>query len=246
MPASGATLSVLIPAFNEADRIGAVVQSIRRPHAEVIVIDGGSSDSTRARAEEAGAQVLAWSTGRGAQLRAGAERARGEVLLFLHADTQLPVDYVDDVRAALDDPDVVAGAFSLRIDSPKRSLRFIEKGIAWRSRVRSMPYGDQAVFVRRRMLEKIGGVPAIPAMEDYEMMRRLRRIGRIGIIDTPVVTSARRWEQRGVWRTTLVNQWCVVAYRLGVSPGTIARWRRGTVSHNEPSADARQGIHHVG
>jgi len=120
---------------------------------------------------------------------------------------------------------VVAGAFRLLIDAEGGSFRLIEKLVNVRSRVHQMPYGDQAIFVSAHFLQESGGFPDLPIMEDYALIRRLRRMGRIEIAPATVVTSARRWLEGGIWRTTFRNQICIAAYRLGVSPARIARCR---------------------
>jgi rSAM/selenodomain-associated transferase 2 len=219
-------LTIIIPARDEADRLGAVLTRLAStPELQVVVVDGQSVDRTSEIARDAGAVVIPSPPGRGRQMNAGAEVADGEVLLFLHADTLLPDDFTEHVHMVLARPGVVAGAFELRIDAPHRSLRVVERLVRWRSRRRQMPYGDQAIFMRAETFREVGGFPPLPVMEDYEMMRRLRRLGRIGMAPAAVLTSARRWLACGIWRTTLQNQLCVVAYHLGVPPERIARWR---------------------
>ncbi|MCH7885528.1 MAG: TIGR04283 family arsenosugar biosynthesis glycosyltransferase [Planctomycetes bacterium] len=219
-------LSVIIPTFNEERTIGHTLDRVRGGSAwEVIVVDGRSTDRTREIARAYGATVVESPPGRGRQLAVGASIATGDTLLFLHADTSLPSGFDDYVFGALDQPGVCAGAFRLLIDGEGRSFRLIEKMVNFRSRARQMPYGDQAIFVRARVLHEAGGFPDLPIMEDYVLIRRLQRIGRVVIAPATVVTSARRWIDHGVWRTTLRNQVCIAAYRLGVSPARIARWR---------------------
>ena len=120
---------------------------------------------------------------------------------------------------------MVAGAFTLRIGSANIALRLIEKCAGWRSRFLQMPYGDQAIFLKTETFRSVGGFPDIPVMEDFEIIRRLRRLGKIRIVDAPAITSARRWHDQGAWRTTLINQCCIGAYLMGVSPARISRWR---------------------
>ena len=219
-------LSVIIPTFNEERTIGHTLDRVRGGSTwEVIVVDGRSMDRTREIARAHGATVVESPPGRAHQLTAGASFATGDTLLFLHADTSLPSGFDDYIFRALDKPGVSAGAFRLLIDAEGRSFRLIERMVNFRSRVRQMPYGDQAIFVRANVFHEAGGFPHLPIMEDYVLIRRLRRIGRIEIAPATVVTSARRWIKHGVWRTTLLNQICLAAYRLGVPPARIARLR---------------------
>lgn len=194
---------------------------------EVIVVDGGSEDGTVQLAQSLGVKVRSLKVAsRARQMNAGAKVATGDILLFLHADTRLPTGFDVMVRKALQQPSSVAGAFELGIDAPLRSLRLIEKGVNWRSRVLSMPYGDQGIFLKTRLFHDIGGFPNLPIMEDFELMRRLRRLGHIEIVPVPVLTSGRRWLQQGVIKTTLINQLVIIAYLLQVPPEQIARWYR--------------------
>ena len=221
------TLSVIIPALNEAENIGAVVEAVRRanPH-EVIVVDGGSTDATAELAAQAGAIVLSSPPGRGRQQRLGAERAQGEALIFVHADTKLPEDYLQIVAQTLSRSDVAGGAFRFQLDEPGAGYRWIERLVAWRCRLFQLPYGDQAIFVRAVDLARIGGFPDLPIMEDYELIRRLRKLGRIEVADAAAATSARRLRKLGALNAALTNMGCLAAYRLGVSAETIARRRR--------------------
>ncbi|WP_404784842.1 TIGR04283 family arsenosugar biosynthesis glycosyltransferase [Altericista sp. CCNU0014] len=212
-----AKISVIIPMLNEETNIELAIASTRSaPAVEVIAVDGGSADGTVALAKSLGATVLSTTTGRARQMNAGAKAATGEILLFLHADTRLPVGFADLVRAALaSEGAVVAGAFSLKIDGAPRLLRWIERGVNWRSRLFQLPYGDQAIFLRADTFDKAGGFPEQPIMEDFELVRRLQRSGKIAIVPEPAVTSARRWLQSGVFATTLVNQLVILGYLLG-------------------------------
>jgi rSAM/selenodomain-associated transferase 2 len=220
-------LSVIIPTLNEAENIGAVVEAVHRakPH-EVIVVDGGSTDSTAERAGRAGAIVLTSSPGRGLQQRLGAERAQGEWLVFLHADTRLPENYPQIVGRILSRPEVAGGAFRFKLDQSGLAFDWIEKLVDWRCRMFELPYGDQALFVRADVLRRIGGYPALPIMEDYELIRRLKKVGRIEVAEAEAVTSARRSLRLGALHATVSNIGCLAAYKLGVSAETIARRRR--------------------
>jgi len=234
-----ARISVIIPALDEEESIGRAVDSATAWGAlEVIVVDGGSRDRTVEIAGGRGAVVLASPAGRAVQMNAGAARAGGEILLFLHADTTLPDDYARSVREALDRPGVVAGAFELGIDGEGRRFRWVERLVGWRSRLRQMPYGDQAIFLAAEVFRELGGYPAIPIMEDVELIRRLRPRGRIQINPGRVRTSARRWAKHGVWKATLINQLCSFAYAIGIPAARIAGWRR---PHGADRAESRPG-----
>ena len=228
-------LSVIIPTFNEERTIGHTLDRVRGGSAwEVIVVDGQSTDRTCEIARVHGAMVVQSSPGRGRQLAVGASIATGDTLLFLHADTLLPLGFDDYIFRVLDRPGVCAGAFRLLIDSEGWPFRLIERMVNFRSRVRQMPYGDQAIFVRANVFHEAGGFPDLPIMEDYALIRRLRRIGRIEIAPATVLTSARRWTKHGVWRTTLLNQVCIAAYWLGVPASRIARWRERFCHRERP------------
>ncbi len=219
-------LSIVIPALNEEALISETLKRIDWvPKTEVIVVDGGSTDATRKTAGAAGARVLPSKPGRAAQMNAGAAAARGEVLLFLHADTCLPLEYGEQIEAVIVQPGVVAGAFRLGFDDPRASLRLVAAGANARSRFRQLPYGDQALFVRKDVFVESGGFRELPVMEDYEWVRRLRRIGRIGLAPGRVTSSARRWLHHGVFRTTITHQLMLWGWKLGVSPERLARWR---------------------
>ncbi|MHC5024675.1 MAG: TIGR04283 family arsenosugar biosynthesis glycosyltransferase [Planctomycetota bacterium] len=224
-------ISVVIPARDEAATIGgALAQLAGADVAEVIVADGQSVDATIALARAAGARVVTAPPGRGGQLNAGAAAATGDVLLFLHADTRLPADFARHVREILARRGTSAGAFRLRVEAPNRSLRLIERVVNWRSSVLQRPYGDQGLFVAAATFREVGGYPDQPLLEDVEIARRLRRIGRIDIAPVAIRTSARRWLACGVWRTTIQNQACLLASRLGVRPARIAAWRRRSLA----------------
>ncbi len=231
-------ISIIIPALNEAARITATLEQVcHRPHVEVIVADGGSSDQTAELARAAGATVVRCNQGRGKQMNAGAALASGEVLLFLHADTKLPDDFADQVWQALCGGNS-GGAFRLRIGGSGFLLRLVEFAANLRSRWFNLPYGDQAIFVTASVFFGLRGFQNWPLMEDYDFCRRLRKTGRITLTSASIMTSARRWQRLGVLRTTLSNLACVIAFRLGVSPVTLAGWyRRKTDTQNECRSD---------
>ena len=162
--------------------------------------------------------------GRANQMNAGAAIATGDILLFLHADTKLPHDYAGLIINTLAQPKVIAGAFELNIDSQKQSLRFIEAMVKMRSHWFSLPYGDQALFIKRSTFEKIGGFPDLPIMEDFALVKQLKRQGKIAIAPAAVTTSSRRWEKLGVWQTTIINQLIILGYYLGISPDKLRKF----------------------
>jgi uncharacterized protein len=220
-------ISVVIPALNEAVNITAAIESAFAGGAsEVIVVDGGSSDDTIAVAESAGAKALKAEPHRARQMNAGAELATGDVLLFLHADTKLPAEFGSYVERAAFSRRVAGGAFSLKIDGGGAKYRIVEAIVAFRSKWNSLPYGDQAVFVRANTFADEGGFANMAIMEDYEFVRRLKRRGRIVILPLRVNTSARRWQKLGVVRTAVLNFFIIVAYRVGVAPDRLASWYR--------------------
>ncbi|MBN2332279.1 MAG: TIGR04283 family arsenosugar biosynthesis glycosyltransferase [Deltaproteobacteria bacterium] len=220
-------LSIIIPTLNEEGTIASVLAALQDiPGQEVIVVDGGSSDRTVELVRARGGRVLPCSKGRARQLNAGAAAARGEILLFLHADTRLPQSYWGKIKETLAQPQVAAGCFSLHIDAPGIGMRFIETLVNLRTRWLQLPYGDQAFFIAADTFAMVGGFPQTPIMEDVELIRRLRRYGSIIQLPAAVVTSGRRWQRLGIIRTTLINQLVFAGYYLGIDPHRLARWYR--------------------
>ncbi len=220
-------VSVIIPTWNEAERVACTVQRALDGADEVIVADAGSEDGTVELAKGAGARVILAAGGRGAQMNAGAVLARGEFLLFLHGDTRLPEGFADAVRGTLSDPQPVAGAFELGIDAAGWRYRLMEWGVRQRTRWASVPYGDQALFLRRDTFVRLGGFAQWPLLEDYELVRRLRRRGKIRATGLAVTTSARRWRRLGVARTLVTNQRILLGHAMGVPVDRLARLYRG-------------------
>jgi rSAM/selenodomain-associated transferase 2/rSAM/selenodomain-associated transferase 1 len=220
-------ISIIIPALNEAENISNTLTNIDPSiNSEIIVVDGGSHDSTVMFARSLGAKVISGLPPKARQMNSGAEIATGDVLLFLHADTLLPKNFDEYILESLDRPGIVAGAFELSIDSPIPALKLIESLANWRSRRLRLPYGDQAIFVQSKLFQQMGGFPNIPIMEDFQLMRCLRKKGEIVTLPVSVSTSPRRWEKLGILKTTLINQLVIVAYLTGIAPDVIARWYR--------------------
>ncbi|MBI5587802.1 MAG: TIGR04283 family arsenosugar biosynthesis glycosyltransferase [Deltaproteobacteria bacterium] len=211
-------VSVIIPALNEAENLRDALSSVGPSH-EVIVADGSSADSTCSVAESLGATVVTGPAGRGQQMDAGAQASTGEVLLFLHADTRLPVGWMEDVTKAVSDG-YVAGAFSLSIGSEGLWLRAVERVANLRSRI-GLIYGDQAIFVKRESFFKAGGFNKLPLMEDVDCVKRLRKLGKVVVLEKRVTTSARRWAEGGHLKNTLKNWLTLTLYFCGVGPGRL-------------------------
>ncbi len=220
-------ISVIIPTLNEAATIETTLKNLQAPHAiEIIVVDAGSSDETAAIAIRSGVRLLETPDGRAAQLNRGAAASRGQYLLFLHADTTLPSGYPEEIIQALQKPDVIAGAFRFKTTQTGTAMRIIEWGTNLRSNLFQTPYGDQGLFLRRETFDELGGFPPLPIMEDFAFVRQLRRRGTIVTLSAPAVTSARRWQNLGVVRTTAINQLMIVGFLLGISPEKLSRFYR--------------------
>ncbi len=220
-------ISIIIPVLNEAAIIKHTLEKLHlSPEVEVIVVDGGSQDRTLAIAQEMGVKAMIILGGRSAQLNAGAEIAQGKILLFLHIDTCLPRNFIDLITQTLQQPKVIAGAFELAIEGENRSLRWIETLVKMRSHLFSLPYGDQGIFMCKQAFTNVGGFASMPIMEDFELVQRLKSYGKIAIASGSVITSGRRWQTLGVWKTTLINQLVIAGYYLGVSPSKLSRFYR--------------------
>jgi rSAM/selenodomain-associated transferase 2 len=217
------TVSIIIPTLNEAAGIAATIASLRHqaPH-EIIVADGGSTDSTRDAARAAD-RVLAAPRGRAAQMNAGAACARGEHLLFLHADCNLAAGALAAIGPALRPRGVSAGCFAMRVEAAGALYRSIDACATARVRLTGIAYGDQGLFLKRTDFERLGGFPPLRFMEDVFFSRRLRQLGRVVVLRQHIHVSPRRWQQVGVLRQTLRN-WTLTALAIaGVSPERLAR-----------------------
>jgi rSAM/selenodomain-associated transferase 2 len=218
-------ISVIVPVFNEEKSLAANLMELQRlKPEEIIVVDGGSSDRTREICQRFGVELYGCRRGRATQMNFGAQRARGDVLLFLHADTRLPRTAFDDIRAALRDRKVQGGRFDLQLDNPRPLLRLIGFMISLRSRLSKVGTGDQALFVRRGIFAELGGYPDIPLMEDVAFSRALKRRGVVACLHSRVVSSARRWEMDGICRTVLKMWTLKTLYLLGISPVRLKRY----------------------
>ena len=225
---SSSLISVVIPAINESERIANAIEYAWNFGADqVIVVDGGSTDGTCQIAAQKDCQLLSSTPGRGIQQNIGAGAADGETLLFLHADSFLPPQAYQPLQQALSNPSVVWGGFRQRIDEPGKRYRWLEKGNASRVKWRGQVYGDQGIFIRRDVFQKIGGFAEFPLMEDVHLSDKMKKIARPVLLEGPLHIDARRWKANGVIRQTIRNWTFLGLYRLGVSPERLAqRYRR--------------------
>ncbi len=215
----GLSLSVVIPALDAAASLPACLSELEGVD-ELILVDGGSADDTVRIAERAGARVVIAPKGRGGQLRAGGEAARGTWLLFLHADTQLGSGWRDEVALHLRLHPQRPACFRLRLDDPAWQARVIERGVRVRTRLLGLPYGDQGLLVPAELYARVGGYRPMPLMEDVDLVRRLPRVR---LLEADALTSAERWRRDGWMRRSARNLLCLGLYGVGLSPERIAR-----------------------
>lgn len=225
-------LSIVIPARDEAQALPlllADLRAVRAAGAEVIVVDGGSLDSTVALARLGADQVLHAPSGRARQMNAGAAAANGDYLWFVHADTRVDAPAVQRLLEVLDSAPLW-GRFDVRLSGRALALRVIGSMISLRSRLTGIATGDQGIFVERSVFARMGGYADLPLMEDIELCRRLRKRARPCCVRPPLVTSSRRWEQHGTWRTVWLMWRLRLAYYCGAEPAELARRYRGGAS----------------
>ena len=218
-------ISIIVPVFNEEKTIAATLEALLTlaPY-EVIIVDGGSADRTRELAVQFQVKVISSERGRGRQMNRGAGEASGDVLLFLHADTRLPTSALKDISVALSEPRYLGGRFDVELAGEHWLLPLVGRVISYRSRLSKVATGDQALFVRREVFERMRGFPDMPLMEDIAFCRTLKRLGDVACLRSRVVTSARRWEADGVWRT-IFRMWTIkLLYLAGVSPARLKQY----------------------
>ncbi|RMF71068.1 MAG: glycosyltransferase [Acidobacteria bacterium] len=226
--ADQALVSIVVPVLDERDSLPRCLASLsgQQPPCEVLVVDGGSTDGTRALAASTqGVRVVDAPPGRASQMNAGARAARGALLWFLHADCTAPPGAVAALRRTLADPRVALAAFRFAIDGDRPAYRLIERGVALRCRLLRLPYGDQGLALRRATFERIGGFEDVPLFEDVRLVRAARRLGRLALLPLALPTSPRRWERTGMLRLTVLHLRLALLERLGVPPARLAARR---------------------
>ena len=218
-------LSVIIPTLNASEALPACLASLRegeRLIAQRLVVDGGSVDDTAEAAERAGAEVIQAPRGRGSQLAAGAGAARGDWLLFLHADAWLEPGWADEAARFMAEETGKAGFFAFALDDAAPQARRLERIVAWRVRALALPYGDQGLLISRRLYDEAGGFRPLPLMEDVDLARRLGR-RRLRALRARAFSSSARYRRDGWLRRPARNLACLALYFLGAPPATIAR-----------------------
>ncbi len=220
------SLSIIIPTHNEAQNIANLIAKLRSENpSEIIIADGGSTDKTAQIAARAGANVIETRGSRSHQMNEAAKTATGAYLLFLHADTTPPDNFPRIISEALSRANVAAGAFAFKLDHLLPAAPLIEALVALRCKLFRKPYGDQGLFLRKTLFEKVNGFPNQRCLEDLAITKRLQRFGTIVTVPAPAVTSSRRWRKGGVVRTFIRHQFMLGAYTLRVPASWIAKLR---------------------
>jgi rSAM/selenodomain-associated transferase 2 len=222
---------IIIPVLNEEKNIENTLTAILRHQdsevMEIIVVDGGSQDQTVVKSQTMGVKVIiSPHTGRATQMNLGAEKATGDILLFLHGDTIIPDNFPKIMTEILAEDAIIAGAFLLQIDSQQLSLKLIEKMANLRAKMLALPYGDQGIFLSKNIFQEMGGFKNMAIMEDFDLIQRLKKRGKIKIASLAVTTSCRRWQNLGVCKTTLINQLVIIGYYCGIKPERLKQFYR--------------------
>jgi rSAM/selenodomain-associated transferase 2 len=225
--------SIIIPVLHETERINDLIGHLRQvdpeKRSEIIVVDGAPEKDTLQAIQDDKVIGISSEKGRAKQMNAGASIAKGEVLIFLHADTELPSRALKKIEAVIEKRGLMAGAFDLGIQSNQLIFKVIAFLGSLRSRLNRIPYGDQAIFLRRKYFNNVGGYKEIPLMEDVELMWRIKRMGgKVWILNDRVMTSPRRWEEEGLVFCILRNWTLQILYFLGVSPHKLVNFYKST------------------
>ena len=218
-------VSIIVPTFNEALIIEESLTAIAclNPH-EIIVVDGGSTDITISIARRIATHVVTSEAGRARQMNAGAKKATGDLLLFMHVDSSLPPESFEKMTEEMRHREPTGGAFGLHIESEKISLKLISTFAIWRSKYLNLVYGDQTIFVRAEIFQKLEGFSPLPICEDLEFFRRLSQQGKVILLKEKAHTSGRRWITEGILLTTLRNIIITTLFLLGFPPRILGRW----------------------
>jgi rSAM/selenodomain-associated transferase 2 len=222
------SISIVIPVLNEAPRLERTLSGLASQADELVLVDGGSLDGSAHLARQLGARVVELGrSGRALQMNAGAALSSGDILVFVHADVELPVSWRNDVMKALS-ADQSWGRFDVLLQSERWLVRLIGAAMNLRSRLTGIATGDQAMFMTRNAWNTVGGFPSIPLMEDVALSRRLKQtVGRPACLRSTVQVSARRWHEKGVWRTVFLMWSLRALYWAGVSPQRLHAWYYG-------------------
>jgi len=234
-------ISVVIPSWRDTENLQSLLPGLAAQEhvAETIVVDASGDEKAERIAFASGATFIPCpAPNRGAQMNLGAAASSGDVLLFQHSDTCLEAAHLAAIQIALADPTVVGGAFFRKFDGRHPRLMWLESVARFLTRRGGTLYGDQSIFVRREVFQRLGGFATIPLMEDVEFSRRLRAAGKIAVLDPPVASSGRRHMRKGAWRTTIQNGLFIVLYNVGVSPYRLHRWY-----YDETSYQPARGKH---
>ena len=241
-------VSLVVPVLRDTAELSGLLDALPvdplDPRIEVVVVNGDAGDRSLdpLRRRVTSVRWIDSDPGRGRQMNAGARAASGRWLLFVHADARLGAGWLAVLDEAEERPDVAGGAFRLALASAHWAARVVERGVAVRTRCLGLPYGDQAIFVRREAFEALGGYRPLALMEDVDFVRRLRRRGRLWFPPVSVRASARRWERDGWLRRTVLNLGLLALYGAGVSPDRLGRWYYGRCSSEPPRRSPSVGI----
>jgi rSAM/selenodomain-associated transferase 2 len=220
-------ISVVVPSWRDTENLATllpILAALDRVAETIVVVAAGDADSERIALTNAAAFIACPAPNRGEQMNLGAAAASGDAIVFQHSDTDLEEAHLAAIERALSDPKIIGGAFYRKFDGRHPRLMWLESVARFLTRHGGTLYGDQSIFVRRDVFQKLGGFAKIPLMEDVEFSRRLRAAGKIAVLDPPVRSSARRHLRKGAWRTSMQNGLFIVLYNLGVSPHRLHRW----------------------
>jgi rSAM/selenodomain-associated transferase 2 len=220
-------ISVVVPSWRDTENLATllpVLAALDRVEETIVVVAAGDADSERLALTSGAVFIACRAPNRGEQMNLGAAAASGDAIVFQHSDTDLEEAHLVAIERALSDPEIIGGAFYRKFDGRHPRLMWLESVARFLTRHGGTLYGDQSIFVRRDVFQKLGGFAKIPLMEDVEFSRRLRAAGKVAVLDPPVRSSARRHLRKGAWRTSIQNGLFIVLYNLGVSPFRLHRW----------------------